>query len=216
MVETEALLTVLAVLALGLVTPGPNNVTCVVHAGVHGRRANVRLIAGMAVGFVVVHLVCGLLVQQVDEDGALWGLLHWFGLVFLALIAVRLFTLTPADVRTAMDGQGLEALVRLRDGGVPRLGFTTGVLMQFVNGKEWALVLTVMRLALEGFGGGLLGIASIAAVTTSGGLIAMSLWTLGGGRLTGVLRRDTAGRRVFVGLGLLVVLLLLALGLRGP
>ena len=136
-VETEALLTVLAVLALGLVTPGPNNVTCVVHAGVHGRSANVRLIAGMAVGFVVVHLVCGLLVQQVDEDGALWGLLHWFGLVFLALIAVRLFTLTPADVRTAMDGQGLKALVRLRDGGVPRLGFTTGVLMQFVNGKEW-------------------------------------------------------------------------------
>jgi len=90
------------------------------------------------------------------------------------------------------------------------------VLMQFVNGKEWALVLTVMRLALEGFGGGLLGIAFIAAVTTSGGLIAMSLWTFGGGRLTGVLRRDTAGRRVFVGLGLLVVLLLLALGLRGP
>jgi len=127
-----------------------------------------------------------------------------------------LFTLTPADVRSAMDGQGFEALVRLRDGGVPRLGFTTGVLMQFVNGKEWALVLTVMRLALEGFGGGLLGIASIAAVTTSGGLIAMSLWTLGGGRLAGVLRRDMAGRRVFVGLGLLVVLLLLALGLRGP
>ena len=216
MVETEALLTVLAVLAIGLVTPGPNNVTCVVHAGVHGRQANAPLIAGMAVGFVVVHMVCGLLVERVDEEGLLWVLLHWFGLLFLSLIALRLLTLHPASIRREMDQDGLEALLRIKDGGVPRLGFGTGVGMQFVNGKEWALVLTVMRLALDGFGGGLLGIALIATVTTSGGLLAMGLWTFGGGRLTASLRDETLGRRIFVGLGLLVLLLMLALAVRGP
>ena len=79
MVETEALFTVLAVLAIGLVTPGPNNVTCVVHAGVHGARANIPLIFGMVVGFLTVHLVSGLLVEEVQEDSLLWLCLHCLG-----------------------------------------------------------------------------------------------------------------------------------------
>ena len=216
MVETEALLTVLTVLAIGLVTPGPNNVTCVVHAGVHGARANIVLIAGMLVGFLTVHLVSGLLVEQVNEDSLLWVGLHWFGLLFLGLIAVRLLTLKPASIREAMDGEGLESLLRLQDGSVPRLGFRTGVMMQFVNGKEWALVITIMRQALDGFGGGLSGMLLIASLTCTGGVAAMSMWSVGGGRLTNVLREDVRGRRVLVGLGLLVLFLLVALGLRGP
>jgi len=42
------------------------------------------------------------------------------------------------------------------------------------------------------------------------------MWSVGGGRLTNVLREDVRGRRVLVGLGLLVFFLLVALGLRGP
>lgn len=216
MVETEALLTVLTVLAIGLVTPGPNNVTCVVHAGVHGARANVVLIAGMFVGFLTVHLLSGLLVEQVNESSLLWMALHWFGLLFLALIALRLLTLKPASIRQAMDDDGFESLLRLQDGTVPRLGFRTGVMMQFVNGKEWALVITIMRQALDGFGGGLTGMLLIASLTCTGGVAAMSMWSVGGGRLTGVLRDDVRGRRVLVGLGVLVMLLLAALALRGP
>tara|TARA_B100000925_G_C21950635_1_gene448800 strand:+ start:593 stop:1249 length:657 start_codon:yes stop_codon:yes gene_type:complete len=216
MVETEALFAVLTVLAIGLVTPGPNNVTCVVHAGVHGARSNVVLIAGMLVGFLTVHIVSGLLVEQVNEGSLLWVALHWFGLLFLSLIALRLLTLKPASIRQAIDDEGLESLLRLQDGTVPRLGFRTGVMMQFVNGKEWALVITIMRQALDGFGGGLSGMLLIASLTCTGGVAAMSLWSVGGGRLTGVLRDDVGGRRVLVGLGLLVVFLLLALGLRGP
>ena len=216
MVETAALLTVLTVLAIGLVTPGQNNVTCVVHAAVHGARANVVLIAGMFVGFLLVHLASGLLVEQVNEGSLLWVALHWFGLLFLALIALRLLTLTPASIREAMDEDGFESLLRLQDGTVPRLGFRTGVMMQFVNGKEWALVITIMRQALDGFGGGLTGMLLIASLTCTGGVAAMSLWSVGGGRLTGALRDDVRGRRVLVGLGVLVLLLLTALALRGP
>ena len=216
MIETEALLTVLTVLAIGLVTPGPNNVTCVVHAGVHGARSNVVLIAGMLVGFLTVHIVSGLLVEQVDEGSLLWVALHWFGLLFLGFIALRLLTLKPASIREAMDDDGLESLLRLQDGTVPRLGFRTGVMMQFVNGKEWALVITIMRQALDGFGGGLSGMLLIASLTCTGGVAAMSMWSVGGGRLTNVLRDDVRGRRVLVVLGVLVTLLLVALGLRGP
>ena len=216
MVETEALFTVLTVLAIGLVTPGPNNVTCVVHAGVHGARSNVVLIAGMLVGFLTVHLVSGLLVEQVDEGSLLWRALHWFGLLFLGLIALRVLTLKPAVIRETMDNEGLDSLLRLQDGTVPRLGFRAGVMMQFVNGKEWALVITIMRQALDGFGGGLSGMLLIASFTCTGGVAAMSLWSIGGGRLTEVLRDDVRGRRVLVALGVLVLLLMLALGLQGP
>ena len=216
MVETEALLTVLAVLAIGLVTPGPNNVTCVVHAGVHGARANVVLIAGMLVGFLTVHLVSGFLVEEISPDGLLWTVLHWFGLLFLGLIALRLLTLRPSSIRQAMDADGLQSLLKVRDGSIPRLGFRTGVLMQFVNGKEWALVITIMRFSLEGFGGGLLGILLIASLTCTGGVTAMALWSLGGGRLTEVLRDDVQGRRVLVALGVLVMVLLTVLVARGP
>lgn len=216
MVETEALLTVLTVLAIGLVTPGPNNITCVVHAGVHGARANVVLIAGMLVGFLTVHLVSGLLVEEVSPEGLLWTVLHWFGLLFLGLIALRLLTLRPSSIRQAMDTEGFQSLLKVRDGSIPRLGFRTGVLMQFVNGKEWALVIAIMRFSLEGFGGGLLGILLIASLTCTGGVAAMALWSLGGGRLTEVLRDDVRGRRVLVALGVLVMVLLAVLVARGP
>ncbi len=216
MVETEALFTVLAVLAIGLVTPGPNNVTCVVHAGVHGARANTPLIFGMVVGFLTVHLVSGLLVEEVQEDSLLWLCLHWFGLIFLGLIAMRILTLKPASIREAMDTDGFQSLLKLKDGSIPRLGFRTGVLMQFVNGKEWALVITMMRFALEGFGGGVVGILLIASITCTGGVAAMSLWSIGGGRLTGVVRDDVWGRRVLLVLGALMLLILAALVVRGP
>jgi threonine/homoserine/homoserine lactone efflux protein len=114
-----------------------------------------------------------------------------------------------------MDDEGLESLLRLQDGTVPRLGFRTGVMMQFVNGKDWALVITIMRQALDGFGGGLTGIMLIASLTCTGGVAAMAMWSVGGGRLTEVLRDDVRGRRVLVALGTLVLLLLVALGLRG-
>ena len=165
----------------------------------------------MFVGFLTVHLVSGLLVEQVNEGSLLWVALHWFGLLFLALIALRLLTLKPASIRQAMDDDGFESLIRLQDGTVPRFGFRTGVMMQFVNGKEWALVITIMRQALDGFGGGLTGMLLIASLTCTGGVAAMSLWSVGGGRLTGVLRDDVRGRRVLVGLGVLVLLLLAAL-----
>jgi len=56
----------------------------------------------------------------------------------------------------------------------------------------------------------------IASLTCTGGVAAMGLWSVGGGGLTGVLRDDVRCRRVLVGLGVLVLLLMVALALRGP
>ena len=51
---TTALLQLLLLLALGLVTPGPNALTCFAHSGMFGKKSNIPLITGMVVGFVTM------------------------------------------------------------------------------------------------------------------------------------------------------------------
>ena len=213
--EWEALATVLTLLTIGVVTPGPNNITCISHSAIHGARANKNLIFGMAVGFIIVHMIVGMLVENVEEGSTALQILHYFGLLFIFAIALRVFTLNPALINKAVESNSLLSLTERTVTSVPTLGFKTGLFMQFINGKEWAFVFAIMWLALEGFGGGWIGILSITAITTSGGLIAMILWTFVGGRLVDYVSEERRGRIVFRTLGSLLFLLGLAMAARG-
>jgi len=213
--EWEALATVLTLLTIGVVTPGPNNITCISHSAIHGARANKNLIFGMVVGFIIVHMIVGLLVENVEEGSTALQILHYFGLLFVFAIALRVFTLNPALINKAVENNSLFSLAERTVTSVPILGFKTGLFMQFINGKEWAFVFAIMWLALEGFGGGWTGILSITAITTSGGLIAMVLWTFVGGRLVNYVSEERRGRIVFRTLGSLLFLLGLAMAARG-
>ena len=213
--EWEALATVLTLLTIGVVTPGPNNITCISHSAIHGAKSNKNLIFGMAVGFIIVHLIVGMLVENVEEGSTALQVLHYFGLLFIFAIALRVFTLNPALINKAVESNSLLSLTERTVTSVPILGFKTGLFMQFINGKEWAFVFAIMWLALEGFGGGWIGILSITAITTSGGLIAMILWTFVGGRLVDYVSEERRGRIVFRTLGSLLFLLGLAMAARG-
>lgn len=213
--EWEALATVLTLLTIGVVTPGPNNITCISHSAIHGAKSNKNLIFGMVVGFIVVHLIVGMLVENVEEGSTALQVLHYFGLLFIFAIALRVFTLNPALINKAVESNSLISLTERTVTSVPILGFKTGLFMQFINGKEWAFVFAIMWLALEGFGGGWTGILSITAITTSGGLIAMILWTFVGGRLVDYVSEERRGRIVFRILGSLLFLLGLAMAARG-
>ncbi len=213
--EWEALATVLTLLTIGVVTPGPNNITCISHSAIHGAKSNKNLIFGMAIGFIIVHLIVGMLVENVEEGSTALQVLHYFGLLFIFAIALRVFTLNPALINKAVESNSLLSLTERTVTSVPILGFKTGLFMQFINGKEWAFVFAIMWLALEGFGGGWIGILSITAITTSGGLIAMILWTFVGGRLVDYVSEESRGRIVFRTLGLLLFLLGLAMAARG-
>ena len=213
--EWEALATVLTLLTIGVVTPGPNNITCISHSAIHGAKSNKNLIFGMVVGFIVVHLIVGMLVENVEEGSTALQVLHYFGLLFIFAIALRVFTLNPALINKAVESNSLISLTERTVTSVPILGFKTGLFMQFINGKEWAFVFAIMWLALEGFGGGWIGILSITAITTNGGLIAMILWTFVGGRLVDYVSEERRGRIVFRTLGSLLFLLGLAMAARG-
>ena len=179
-VETEAILGLLTILSVGIFTPGPNNITAISHSAVHGARSNVSLLVGMVVGFILVHLIIGLTVEQIDKDSILFSFLEWFGLLFFVLLGVIILRL-PIE-RLSVDEN------------IQRIDYRHGILLQFINGKEWVFVSVIMIEFLEGFGGGMSGILLITSITTTGGLLSMILWTMIGHKLMDTLRHERRGK----------------------
>ena len=201
--DTVALGELIALLAIGLITPGPNALTCFAHSGMFGPKANVKLIAGMVVGFVTVELTVGLLVDAVSDSATAMTVLHWIGMVFLVAMVVAMFRFDPASVAVSDHIEGM-------------LGIKVGIGMQFVNGKEWAFVIIMMSQFIEPLGGGMTGIATIIFVTLTMCLGAMILWTVVGARLNHLFTEGTTGKRIFQVCGLLLGLLWVAFLVQGP
>ena len=124
---TTALIELLLLLAVGLLTPGPNALTSFAHSGLFGKKANITLITGMAIGFVSIELIIGFLVNSLDGNETALTTLHWIGMVFLGAMVVAMFRIDPSKIE-AETSEG-------------KLGVKTGIAMQYVNGKEWALSL---------------------------------------------------------------------------
>ena len=201
--DMVALSELLTLLAIGLLTPGPNALTCFAHSGMFGPKANVKLIAGMVVGFVTIELTVGLLVDAVSDSATAMTVLHCIGMAFFAAMVVAMFRFDPASVAVSDHIEGM-------------LGIKVGIGMQFVNGKEWAFVIIVMSQFIEPLGGGMTGILTIITVTLTICLGAMILWTLAGARLNQLFTEGTTGKRIFQVCGVLLGLLWVAFLLQGP
>ena len=197
-----ALGSVLLLLGIALITPGPNALTCFAHAGMFGPRSNVPLMGGMVIGFVTIEMSVGLLVNTLNDSPTALTVLHWIGMIFLALMVLGMFRFNPSTI----DTKGVESL----------LGVKVGICMQFVNGKEWAFVIILMSNYIEPLGGGLQGILTILSITLSVCLAAMIGWTFLGARLSNFFTHETRGKRVFQICGVLLALLWVGLLLQGP
>mgnify|MGYP001177580025 CR=1 FL=1 len=198
----ESLLYLLALLCAGLITPGPNNLTCTVHAVVHGKKSNVSLITGMAVGFVSIHFICGLAVDYFDDDGLISTIMDIVGSLFMFLIAFAIIYLGRSE--KIQDFPEI----------IPRLGFKTGLLMQYVNGKEWMMVFMLMSMFLTDFGGGVLGIIIISTITTSGGVLAMIIWSNIGEKIKSKTSQPNFIKNTFTILGSLLLILSILITIR--
>ena len=199
----ESLAYLLALLLAGLITPGPNNITCTVHAVVHGKKSNIPLVAGMAIGFMSIHFICGILVDSFDENGPIGIAMNIIGSIFMFLIAFGILYLGRS--RKIQDFPNI----------VPRLGFKTGVLMQYVNGKEWVMVFMIMSKFLSDFGGGITGIITITTITTSGGVLAMFVWSNIGEKIKTKTSEPNFIKNSFTILGSLLLVLSIIISIRG-
>lgn len=178
-IEYDALVGLLTILAVGIFTPGPNNITAISHSAVHGARSNISLLIGMVIGFVSVHLIIGSVIEQIDEESMFFSFLEWFGILFFVALGIIILRLPIERLSVDQD--------------IKRLDFRHGIALQFINGKEWAFVSVMMIQFLDGFGGGLTGILLITSITTTGGLLSMILWTFTGHKLMATLRDERKG-----------------------
>ena len=199
---TTALIELLLLLAVGLLTPGPNALTSFAHSGLFGKKANITLITGMAIGFVSIELIIGFLVNSLDGNETALTALHWIGMVFLGAMVVAMFRIDPSKIE-AETSEG-------------KLGIKTGIAMQYVNGKEWAFIIIMMSQYMEPLGGGFVGMSVIILVTLVTCVSAMIAWTFFGDRLSGLFSHEKHGRRIFQVCGTLLALLWVAFLIRGP
>lgn len=197
-----ALVELLTIVGIALIIPGPNGLTCFAHSGLFGKKANVSLIFGMAIGFLCVELSVGLLVDSLSENTSAMIIMHWVGMLFLLLMAIAMFRTNPNN----FTGENIESA----------LGVKAGILMQFVNGKEWAFIIILMTQFIEPLGGGLTGISTIMAITLVLCVSAMTVWTLLGNRLNSVFTDERKGVLVMRVCGSLLGLLWLAFLIQGP
>ena len=139
--DTVALFELLLLLGIGLITPGPNALTCFAHSGMFGPKANIKLILGMVIGFVSIELGVGLLVDALNDSNAAMTVLHWIGMVFLGAMVVVMIRFDPSTITVEQHIDGM-------------LGMKVGIGMQYVNGKEWAFVIIMMTNFIQPLGGG--------------------------------------------------------------
>ena len=199
---TTALLQLLLIIAIALLTPGPNALTVFAHSGLFGRKSNISLITGIAIGIFIMEFTVGLAIDSLSENETALVTLHWIGMLFLLAMAVALFKFDINSLNVS-ESTG-------------KLGLKTGIAMQFVNGKEWAFVILIMSQYIEPLGGGVVGILSIIAVTLSICVAAMIAWTFFGARLSGLFSDEKYGPRIFKICGTLLSLLWVAFLIKGP
>lgn len=200
--DTVAYLGLLTILGIGVLTPGPNAITCFAHSGLYGPKSNIKLIAGMVIGFITIELSVGLLVDALKENDSAMIALHWVGMAFLAGMIVAMFRMDLSSITT----EGFEGA----------LGLKTGIFMQFINGKEWAFVIIMMNQFTEPLGGGLTGIFIIIATTLTVCLVAMIAWTFAGARLNNMFTDPVKGPRVFNVCASMLTLLFIFFIIKGP
>ena len=199
---STALLQLLAIIGIALLTPGPNPLTCFAHSGMFGKKSNTPLIIGMATGVIAIELSVGLVIDSLNENTSALVALHWIGMLFLAAMAIGMLRFNPASIQIEET--------------TSKLGFKTGIAMQFANGKEWAFIILIMSQYITPLGGGLTGILVIISVTVSICVAALFIWTYFGDKASNLFSDPVKGPRVFKFCGTLLTLLWVAFLLRGP
>tara|TARA_B110000444_G_scaffold92298_1_gene87258 strand:+ start:24524 stop:25138 length:615 start_codon:yes stop_codon:yes gene_type:complete len=199
---TSSILELLIIIAIALVIPGPNAITSFTHSGLFGKRSNIPLITGMAIGLLLMELIIGLSVEPLrDSDNGII-FLHWIGMIFLGLMSIAMFNIN------------LKSIISSNSRG--KLGIKTGILMQFVNGKEWAFIILIMSQFIEPLGGGIIGIITIIIVTLIVCIPAMIAWTFVGNSLSELFLEPITGKIIVRICGTLLAFLWVIFLIRGP
>jgi threonine/homoserine/homoserine lactone efflux protein len=160
--DTTALIALLVFIVPMCFTPGPNNMLCAAHGAQHGFRSTVPLTLGMLTGWSILGVVVGMAIALIESSEAFFQWLTYAGAAYIAYLGYSIAKTVPKALEDTSD--------------TDRLGFATGVMLQFVNGKAWVHFLALMATWGTLFGEGLAGKIGLVVVNAFAGYPAVLVW----------------------------------------
>ena len=189
--DTTALLALLVFIVPMCFTPGPNNMLCAAHGAQHGFRATLPLTFGMVTGWSILGVLVGLAIAAFESNHTIFNALTVVGAGYIAYLG---YTIGRADPKPLNEVDETD-----------RLGFRTGMLLQFVNGKAWIHFLVLMATWGTLFGTGLLSKVAIVALNALAGYPAVLVWAGFGVGLRRVFTSPQNAKRLNIALGLSLI-----------
>ncbi len=187
--DTDLLVVTLSFLLPMCFSPGPNNVLCAAHGSQHGFRGTLTLISGMAVGWSTLGLLVAGATDILEENEEAFDLITYVGVAYIAYLSYKIATSNPLEV-----GEQSEE----------RLGFSTGVAIQFVNGKAYVHFGVLMTSFGTLFGTGFSAKVLLVMLNLACGLPAVMTWAASGSALRRAFSTPESARKLNLGMGALL------------
>jgi len=178
-------------------SPGPNNLLCAAHGSQHGLRQTLSLMMGMFFGFTVLALAIGIGAVFIEQNANIIQILVYAGALYIAYLSYKIAFSPPLKT----------------DESTQILGFSTGLLLQLVNGKAWIHFIILMTTFATQFGTGY-GIKILFVLVNSTlGFTALCTWAFAGTLLRKIFSTPEQVRILNLSLGfsLLLVAIWIAL-----
>ena len=149
-------------------SPGPNNILCSINGTKYGWKKTIPLITGMVAGFFLVGFITSLSIEFIKGQEDLLDSMKYFCCLYLLYLSYMIINDDTNQYKE--DVEALESPMQ----------FTSGFVLQFINGKVIFYYIILMTVYAARFGSdysikfGLLVGASVV------GLTAVSTWTIMG------------------------------------
>ena len=169
-------------------TPGPNNISASLLGLQQGYKKSLPYLSGISAGFLVIMLCGGFLTEFFTKNYAVISpYLKWIGVAYMIWLAVSLFL--PS---------------KHKEGGGSRVGFTGGLILQFLNPKGILYGITIFA-SFSSLLTGSIGKTVVSAILlTILGFASITMWSLVGSALS----RWFSNRKVHLAFNIVMVLLL--------
>lgn len=184
------LVAALSFIIISVFTPGPNNISSAAMSVLHGYRRTLNYLFGMSGGFLIVITICGVVsAAMLNLLPALESVLRYVGAAYMLYLAYGI----------------LKASYTFDAETVKPMGFTNGLLLQFLNPKLIVFGLTLFSTFFAGFATLPLQLLIAVIGLTLASFVSTSLWALFGTIIKQYLRSPRAKLVLNICLCLLLV-----------
>lgn len=191
MISSEIIPAIIFILIASL-TPGPNNITCTSMGLVFGYRETLPFIWGILTGFFTVMFFCGSMSSVIlSIFPALSTWIRWVGCIYILWLAWL-------TCRASYSFEG-------ENSTLTKLGFTKGVVLQFLNPKLMFYGITLFSAFLASIAGNISLVLVWTVGVTISAFFTLSLWALFGTALKRYITNPRHKKYINIFLSLLLV-----------